>query len=396
MEDWKALEKKLIFHTTNRVPVVLVRGKGVYAWDDKGNKYIDFVAGWAVDSLGHCHPALVKAVKKQVGTLIQTSNQFYTVPQLKLAKLLIDNSCFNKAFFCNSGAEANEGAVKLARRYGKLKLNGAYEVITAFNSFHGRTLAMTAATGQKKFQDSYTPLPVGFINVEYNSIDSLRKAVGPNTCAIMLEPVQGEGGVNIPAGNYLAEVRKLCDETGILLILDEVQTGLGRVGSVFAYQKFNVEPDIITLAKGLGSGLPIGAILAKEHASVFVPGDHNATYGGNPLICTGSLAVVEYIIKNNLSAKAEAMGKYFLSELEKLKAEFSFISDVRGIGLLLGMEFKSDIAEKIVLACISRGLLINMLKPNLVRFMPPLIVEKNHIDRGIGILREVFKLELSK
>jgi acetylornithine/N-succinyldiaminopimelate aminotransferase len=396
MEDWKELEKKLIFHTTNRVPVVLVRGKGVYVWDDKGNKYIDFVAGWAVDSLGHCHPALVKAVKKQVGTLIQTSNQFYTVPQLKLAKLLIENSCFNEAFFCNSGAEANEGAVKLARRYGKLKLNGAYEVITALNSFHGRTLAMTAASGQKKFHDPYTPLPVGFINVEYNSVDALRKAVGSNTCAIMLEPVQGEGGVNVPAVNYIKEVRQLCDEKGILLILDEVQTGLGRVGALFAYQKLNAEPDIMTLAKGLGSGLPIGAILAKEHASVFVPGDHNATYGGNPLVCAGSLAVVEYIINNKIPAKAEALGKYFLGELEKLKSEFGFISDVRGMGLLLGMEFKNNIAEKLVLACLTKGLLINMVKPNMIRFMPPLIVEKDQIDKVISILREEFRLELSK
>jgi acetylornithine/N-succinyldiaminopimelate aminotransferase len=393
MENWKELESKLIFQTTRRVPLVLVRGKGVYVWDEDGSKYLDFVAGWAVDSLGHCHPALVDAIKKQVGTLVQTSNQFYTIPQLKLAKLLTENSCFDRAFFSNSGAEANEGAVKLARRYGKLKLNGAYEVITALNSFHGRTLAMTAATGQKKFQDSYTPLPVGFINVEFDNVDSLKKATGPNTCAIMLEPVQGEGGVNIPDDNYLAEVRKWCDEKGILLILDEVQTGVGRVGSLFAYQKYNVEPDIMTLAKGLGSGIPIGAILAKERASVFVPGDHNATYGGNPLMCAGSYAVVEYIIKNKIPEKVDALGKYFLSELQKLKSEFGFITAARGMGLLLGLAFDKDIAPQVLTACLQKGLLVNAVKPNMIRFMPPLIVEKEHIDKAINTLREVLRLE---
>jgi len=396
MENWQELESKLMFQTTKRVPLVLVRGKGVYVWDEKDNKYLDFVAGWAVNSLGHCHPALVNAINKQAKTLIQTSNQFYTMPQLKLAKLLVENSCFSRAFFCNSGAEANEGAVKLARRYGKLKLKGAYEIITALNSFHGRTLAMTAATGQKKFQESYTPLPVGFINVEFDNIDAIKNATGPNTCAVMLEPVQGEGGVNIPSPDYFSNVRKWCDETGILLILDEVQTGIGRVGSLFTYQKFNVEPDIMTLAKGLGSGLPIGAILAKEHASVFVPGDHNATYGGNPLVCTGSYAVVEYIIKNKIPARVEELGKYFLAELEKLKAEFSSITAVWGLGLLLGIAFDKDIAGQLLMCCIEKGFLVNAVKPNMLRFMPPLIVEKEHIDRAISILREVFRSELSK
>jgi len=393
MEDWKKIESELMFQTTIRVPLVIVRGKGVYVWDNEGNKYLDFVAGWAVDCLGHCHPALVNAIRKQVGILIQTSNQFYTIPQLKLAQLLMSKSCFNRAFFCNSGAEANEGAVKLARRYGKLNLNGAYEVITMMNSFHGRTLAMTAATGQKTFQEPYTPLPVGFINVEYNSIDAVKAATGPNTCAVMVEPIQGEGGINIPGKDYLSDLRKWCDSKGLLLIFDEVQTGMGRIGSLFAYQHFNVEPDILTLAKGLGGGLPIGAILAKQHAAVFVPGDHNATFGGNPLVCTGSRAVLEYLIDNNYPEKARQLGAYFMDKLNKLKDEFKVIKEVRGVGLLIGVVFEKDIAGDVLKSCLKKGLLVNAVKPHIIRFMPPLITETKHIDKAINILEEVLRLE---
>jgi predicted acetylornithine/succinylornithine family transaminase len=390
MEDWKKVESKLIFHTTIRTPLVLVKGKGIYVWDEEGNKYIDFVAGWAVDCLGHCHPVLVDALKKQADTLIQTSNQFYTVPQLKLARLLIDESCFDRAFFCNSGAEANEGAVKLARRYGKLNLNGAYEVITAFNSFHGRTLAMTAATGQKKFQEPYSPLPVGFVNVEYDNIDAVKNATTDNTCAVLIELVQGEGGVNIPDKNYIFELRKWCDEKGILLIFDEVQTGMGRIGSIFGYQRFSIEPDIATLAKGLGGGLPIGAILAKEHASVFIPGDHNATFGGNPLVCTGSYAVVDYIIKNRIPEKVVELGQYFIDRLNEMKSRYSFIKGVRGEGLLIGLIFEKEISGKILMKCLQEGLLVNAVKPDMIRFMPPLIIEKKHIDDAINMLEKVF------
>ena len=279
--------------TVTRVPVTLVRGKGARVWDDKGKKYLDFVGGWAVNSLGHCHPVLVKALTEQAKTLIQTSNQFYTIPQLQLAELLIKNSCLDRVFFCNSGAEANEGAVKLARRYGKLHLNGAYNIITTFESFHGRTLAMVAATGQNKFQEPYIPLPDGFVNVNYNDIEAIKKATTAQTCAVMLEPIQGEGGVNVPDDNYLKEVRAWCDEKGILLILDEIQTGIGRIGTLFGYEQFGVEPDIMTLAKGLGSGVPIGALLAKEKASVFSPGDHGSTFGGNPLVCATSAGCFE-------------------------------------------------------------------------------------------------------
>ncbi|MBI2856040.1 MAG: aminotransferase class III-fold pyridoxal phosphate-dependent enzyme, partial [Chloroflexi bacterium] len=254
MSTWIDLERKYYMQVARRQPIILVRGEGTRIWDDAGKEYLDFTAGWAVDTLGHCHPSLVKAVEEQARTLIQTSNQFYTIPQLKLAQLLIENSCLDRIFFCNSGAEANEGAVKLARKYGKAHRSGAYEVITALNSFHGRTLTMAAATGQPHYQEQWRPLAPGFINVPYNDINSIKQATTPNTCAVMLEPLQGEGGVNVPSPAYLKQVREWCDEQNLVMILDEVQTGIGRLGTLFGYQQFGVEPDVITLAKGLGGG----------------------------------------------------------------------------------------------------------------------------------------------
>jgi len=386
MSNWQELESKYHMHTFNRTPITLVKGQGARVWDDDGREYLDFVAGWAVDSLGHCHPTVAEAIAEQARILIQTSNQFYTVPQLRLAELLVQNSCLDKVFFCNSGAEANEGAVKLARRYGKLNLNGAYEVITAMGSFHGRTLAMTAATGQSKFQEPYLPLPVGFVNVEYNSIEAIKAATTNQPCAVMLEPVEAEGGVNIPDGKYLAEVRAWCDQKGILLILDEIQTGIGRLGTLFAYEQYGTEPDIMTLAKGLGSGAPIGAIMAKDRASVFVPGDHGSTFGGNPLVCAAAYATLKFIIDNNIAGNVKRIGRYFIAGLEDLKRKFDFITDVRGRGLLLAMEFSSDIAQEVVTACLDRGLLVNRLKPNTLRFMPPLIIGKEEVDEALGIL----------
>jgi acetylornithine/N-succinyldiaminopimelate aminotransferase len=384
--DWQELEKKLFLQTIKRAPVTLVRGKGARVWDDQGREYLDFYSGWATSSLGHCHPALVKALEKQARTLIHVSNQFYTIPQLELAQLLVEHSCLNRVFFCNSGAEADEGAVKLARRYGKLRLNGAYEVITALNSFHGRTLAMTAATGQSKFQEPYTPLPVGFINVEYNNIEAIKRATSEKTCAVLLEPIQGEGGVNVPADDYLQKVQSWCKEKGILLILDEVQTGASRTGTLFAYEQFGVEPDIMTLAKGIGSGVPIGAILAKERCSVFSPGEHGSTYGGNPLACAAAHAVLKYMIDHNIPAHVKRVGNYLVTKLESMKKQFDFITDVRGRGLLIALEFNQEIAEKLVLACIDKRLLVNRLKPNAVRFMPPLIITEKEVDKAVGIL----------
>ncbi len=388
MSYWQEIEQKYYMRTFSRVPVTLVKGEGARVWDEDGREYLDFVGGWATTSLGHCHPAVTAALVEQAQTLIQTSNQFYTVPQLRLAELLVKNSCLDRVFFCNSGAEANEGAVKLARRYGKLKLDGAYEVITTFNSFHGRTLAMIAATGQEKFQAPFVPLPEGFVNVDYNSLAAIKKVASKKTCAVMLEPVQGEGGVNIPSGNYLKEVREWCNQTGVRLILDEIQTGLGRLGTLFGYQQFDIEPDIMTLAKGMGNGVPIGAILAKESASVFVSGEHGSTFGGNPLACAAGYATVKFIIENDIAGNARRVGEYFLSRLQELKKKFPFIIDVRGMGLLIGIVFNSDIADSALKACLDGGLLVNRLKPNMLRFMPPLIIGNAEVDEAVGILEK--------
>jgi acetylornithine/N-succinyldiaminopimelate aminotransferase len=391
MPDWIELEKKYYMRTfaALRIPPVMVRGKGARLWDESGKEYLDFVAGWAVTNLGHSHPVVAKAIAEQAQTLIQTSNQFYTVPQLQLAELLVNNSCLQRVFFANSGTEANEGAVKLARRYGKLKLNGAFEVITALNSFHGRTLAMTAATGQAKFQEPYQPVPVGFKHVEYGNLEELVNATTDQTCAVMLELVQGESGVNAPPPRYFQGVREWCDKKGLLLILDEIQTGLGRLGTLFGYQQFDIEPDIMTLAKGLANGVPIGALLAKEHASVFVPGDHGGTFGGNPLACAVGYATMKYIIDNDIPGNTKKVGAYFFAGLEKLHQKCPFIINVRGRGLLLAVEFDREIGQSVLVSCQDLGLLVNKVKPNALRFMPPLIITNREVDEALGILDKV-------
>ena len=389
MTNWQELEHKYFLQTGVRVPVTLVKGQGVKAWDDAGREYLDCVAGWAVNSLGHCHPVVSEAIAKQARTLIQTSNQFFTVPQLQLAELLVQNSCLDRVYVCNSGAEANEGAVKLARRYGHLKLNGAYEVITALNSFHGRTLAMTAATGQPNFQKPYLPLPVGFINVEYDNIEAIKAATTDKTCAVMLELIEAEGGINIPDDGYLAAVREWCNQKGILLILDEIQTGIGRTGTLFGYEQCGVEPDIMTLAKGLGSGVPIGAFMAKEEVCVFAPGEHGSTFGGNCLTCAASYAAVKHIIDTDVIGNVKKVGSYFMSKLEGLKQKHNCITDVRGRGLLIAVEFGTDIALEVLVACINGGLLVNRLKPNTLRLMPPLIISNGEVDQVVDILDKV-------
>jgi acetylornithine aminotransferase/acetylornithine/N-succinyldiaminopimelate aminotransferase len=389
MTDWQELEHKYLMNTAKRLPVTLVRGEGARVWDDRGKEYLDFVGGWAVNVLGHAHPEIAAAVSEQARTLIHTSNQFYTVPQLQLAELLVQNSCFDKVFFCNSGAEANEGAVKLARRYGSLHLNGAYEVITAMSSFHGRTLAMVAATGQPKFQQPYAPLPEGFVNLEYNNVEAIKRATGRKTCAVMLEALQGEGGVNVPDDGYLKEVRFWCDEKGILLILDEIQTGMGRTGTLFAYQQSGIEPDIMTLAKGLAGGVPIGALLAKEKASVFAPGEHGSTFGGNPLACAAGYATLKFILEHDIVGNCCRVGDHLKTGLERLKEKFEIIVEVRGHGLLVAVELSSDIAEGVVKTCLEEGLLVNGVKPNALRFMPPLIIGERDVDEAIGILEKV-------
>ncbi len=386
---WQELEHRLFMKTFKRTPITLVKGKGSWVWDDEGNKYLDFVAGWAVDCLGHCPPVVVKAIEEQARTLIQTSNQFYTIPQLQISQILIDHSCCDRIFIANSGAEANEGAIKLARRYGKLKLDGAYEIITANNSFHGRTLAMVAATGQHKFQNPYTPLPEGFVNVEYNNISAIKEAINKNTCGIFLEVIQGEGGVNIPDDNYLKEVQELCKEKGPLLMLDEVQTGIGRTGTLFAYEQYGIEPDIITLAKGLGSGVPIGAFLSKEEVAVFTPGDHGSTFAGNPLVCAAAYSTLQYMLEKDILGNVTRTGKYFINKLKGLRKQFDIITDIRGRGLLIALQFRDDIAEEVVTSCVGKGLLLNRVKPNTIRFMPPLIITEKEIDIAVDVLTSV-------
>jgi len=388
MTDWQKLESKYFIQISPRTPITLVKGEGARVWDDSGKEYLDFVGGWAVNSLGHCPKVVADALDEQARTLIQTSNQYYTVPQIKLAQLLVENSCLDRVYVCNSGTEANEGAVKLARRYGSLKLNGAYEVITTTNSFHGRTLAMTAATGQEKFQTPYTPLPTGFKTVAYNDVEAIKAATTDKTCAVMLEPIQGEGGVNIPDDDYLLNMRQWCDEKGILLILDEIQTGIGRLGTLFGYEQYGVEPDIMTLAKGLGSGVPVGAFMAKDSCAVFAAGEHGSTFGGNALTSAAAYATVKYVIDNDIPGNVKRVGQYLMDGLKKLKDKYSFVTEVRGRGLLVAMEFDSDIGADVLTACLERGLLVNRVKPNAIRLIPPLIIGNKEVDQALGILDE--------
>jgi acetylornithine/N-succinyldiaminopimelate aminotransferase len=386
MTNWPEIDSKYYMQTIVRHPLTLVRGKGARIWDDAGKEYLDFVGGLAVNCLGHCHPVVVKAVTEQVNTLMQVSLWYYNVPMLQLAELLVKNSCLQRVFICNSGLEANEGAIKLARRYGALKLNGAYEIITMENSFHGRSLATTAASGQKKMHTPFEPLPVGFINVANNSIEAVKAATTDKTCAVMLEVIQAEGGVNMPADGYLKAVRDWCDKKGILLIIDEVQTGVGRLGTLFGYQQFGIEPDIMTLAKGLGGGMPIGAVLAKEKAAVFTLGDHNSTFGGNPVTSAAAYATFKYVVEHDVPDNAKKSGEYLMKKLNALKQKYPFVTEVRGRGLLVAMEFNADIAQDVLQKCMDNGLLVNRLKTNALRFIPPLIITEKDVDEAMGIL----------
>lgn len=383
-----------VMNTYNRMPVVLRKGRGVKVWGVNGKEYLDFVAGIAVNVLGHCHPRVVVAIQKQAQRLIHVSNLYYNEPQVRLAKLLVENSFADKVFFCNSGAEANEGAIKLARKYAKENMKGErYEIITALNSFHGRTLATLTATGQEKFQKGFEPLMPGFRYVEFNNLKALESAIDEKTCAVLLEPIQGEGGIRVPSPNYLKGVREICDKYGILLILDEVQTGIGRTGRLFAYEHFGIEPDIMTLAKGLGSGVPIGAVLATDKvASSFQPGSHASTFGGNPLCCAAAIATIETVIEDGfILDQCRRMGEYLLQGLNELKEEYSsIIVDIRGMGLMIGMEMAVDCLE-ITKDCLERGLIINCTAGNVIRFTPPLIVQKRDIDHMLDILDDVLR-----
>ncbi|MCL2337621.1 MAG: acetylornithine transaminase [Firmicutes bacterium] len=382
-----ALSDQYVMHTYGRIGLALVQGQGAELRDAEGKTYLDFVGGLAVNSLGHCHPAVVRAIRDQAETLMHVSNLYYTEPQAKLAELLVQNSCCQRVFFCNSGAEANEAAIKLTRKYAK-KFGGPekYEIITAEKSFHGRTLAAITATGQTKYQQGFEPLPQGFKYVPFNDLAALQKAVGPHTCAVLLEPVQGEGGVIPAERDYLAGVRELCDQQGLLLIFDEVQCGLGRIGKFMAYQHYGVEPDLITLAKALAGGFPMGAMLAKQAvADVFAPGDHAATFGGNPLACAAALAAMGVMLQEAVPENCAQVGAYLKEQLLVLQQKYSFIREVRGLGLLLGMELAVEGAPY-VRRCQERGLLINCAAGNVLRLLPPLIITKEEADRAVAIL----------
>ncbi|MBM7853873.1 acetylornithine/N-succinyldiaminopimelate aminotransferase [Desulfohalotomaculum tongense] len=378
---------KYVMNTYGRLPLALVKGKGARVWDAEGKEYLDFVSGLAVNSLGHCHPRVVKAIWRQADTLMHVSNLYYIEPQVRLARLLVENCCADRVFFCNSGAEANEGAIKLARKYAKLHHGpDKFEIITAKRSFHGRTLATITATGQSKFQKGFEPLPGGFKYVPFNDLEALQQAAGPNTCAVMLEPIQGEGGIYPATREYLQGVARLCREKNLLLIFDEVQCGLGRTGNFLAYQLYGVEPDIITLAKALGGGFPIGALLAKEHAAAaFQPGDHASTFGGSPLACTAALAAVQVLLEEGVIENARVMGEYLKDKLNQLAQRHRQIKEVRGAGLMLGVEVE-DKGPDIVNRCRERGLLINCVNNNVLRFLPPLIIKEKEIDAAIEIL----------
>ena len=389
--DWKEVESKYYMFVVRRQPVVIVKGDGTRVWDVDGKEYLDFTSGWAVNNAGHANAAIADAISEQARTLLQTSNQFYTIPQLRLAELLVENSALDKVFFCNSGAEANEGAMKLARRYGATERGGAFEIITALDSFHGRTMANVSATGQPHYQELFQPIPPGFKHVSFGDFEELKGAVSDQTVAVMLEPVQAEGGVNIPPEGYLENVREFCDAEGLLLIFDEVQTGIGRLGTLFGYERFGVEPDIMTLAKGLGGGVPIGAFMAKDAACAFQPGDHGPTFGGNALTCAAGYASTKYVIENDLPANAKAMGERMSAGLSAISESGGRVAEIRGMGLLWAVLFDEDIAPDVVANCNAAGLLTNPLRPNAVRLMPPLTVSADEVDAALERLEASIK-----
>jgi len=379
-----------LMNTYARFPLTLVRGQGSKVWDDAGKAYLDFISGIAVNTLGHAHPQLVAAISEQVATMLHCSNLFHIPKQQQLAAKLATLSGLAEVFFSNSGAEANEGAIKLARKYFFDQGSDRRGIISATRSFHGRLLSTLTATGQDKVKHGFDPLPPGFGHVPLNDIDALRAAIRADTAAILLEPLQGEGGVNIAHPEYLQAVRKLCDEEGILLILDEIQTGMGRTGTMFAFEHAGIQPDILTLAKGLGGGVPIGALLATEKvAASFGPGTHGSTFGGNPLSCTAALTVIDVMEKESLLLNVAARGEQLLQGLLALSASFDWIDEVRGQGLLLGLACSLEVAP-IITACRDAGLLVLAAGPDVIRILPPLNVSAADIDEALGVLEEVF------
>jgi acetylornithine/N-succinyldiaminopimelate aminotransferase len=392
MKNERIIEKadKVIAATYSRTPVVLVEGKGCTVRDLEGNTYIDCVAGIAVCNLGHAHEGVAQAISEQARRLVHVSNLYYTIPQVELAERLVEHSFADRVFFCNSGAEANEAAIKLARKYFKDRgMPQRFRIITMGGSFHGRTMATLSATGQDKIKKGFAPLLDGFDIVPFDDLKAVTDAVTPETCAVMLEPIQGEGGVRMPGSGYLEGLRRLCDEKDLLLIFDEVQTGMGRTGRLFAYEHYGITPDIMTLAKALANGLPMGAMLAKESvAGAFSAGAHASTFGGTPLVATAALTVMKTLLEGGLIAHCAEIGRYFQAQLAELQRKHGVVREVRGMGLLLGMDLTCD-GTPIVKACLKKGFLVNCTQGHVLRFIPPLVIAKDEVDSVIACLDEV-------
>lgn len=393
-KEYISIADKCIMGTYRRYPVVFTRGRGMKLWDSEGREYLDFVAGIAVCSLGHAHPAVTRAMQEQAERLVHVSNLYYIEAQIEYARLLTENCALKKVFFCNSGAEANEGAIKLARKFGNDSSSGMRnEIISMIASFHGRTMATITATGQEKFQQGFHPLLPGFKYAPFNDLETLAGMITERTCAVLVEPIQAEGGIRLPAPGYFAGLRKLCDERNILLILDEVQVGMGRTGSLFAYEQEGIIPDIITIAKAMGNGFPLGATLAGEKiAAAFEPGSHASTFGGNPLGMAAARATLEILLSEGIIQECRNKGSYLMARMKELQARHKLIKEVRGRGLLVGVELNGE-AAVIIARAMKRGLLIASAGPNVLRFVPPLIATKQDIDQATAILDEVFKEE---
>jgi acetylornithine/N-succinyldiaminopimelate aminotransferase len=384
--DWVALEHKYYQGTFKRQPVTFVRGQGTRVWDSDGKEYLDLVAGIAVNVLGHCHPAIVKAVQEQVTQLVHVSNLYYNTRQIELAEQLGELSGGMRSFFSNSGAEANEGAIKLARKFGRVHKNGAFEVISMERSFHGRTLATTAATGQAFYQATWVPIPEGFKQVPFNDLDALKAAISDNTVAVLLEAIQGEGGIWSGNPEYIQGVRKLCDERNLVMICDEVQAGMGRTGKFFSWEHFDVVPDVVTMAKGLAGGVPIGAMLTGPRTDLFEPGDHGTTFGGNPIACAAGIATIKTILDENLIENAARIGDYCHSKFEAFCSKYPFIDSPRGIGLMQAVNVKHGLAPVIVQQALEHGLLMNALGASTLRIVPPLNMTKADVDEATDLL----------
>jgi len=390
LAEARNIEKRHLFdlYSTFRIPLLIERGEGAYVWDVEGRRYLDLVSGGrAATALGHCHPRVTAAIRQQAGRLLHMSNDFYTAPALELARLLGGLSVCDRVWLCNSGAEANEAAIKLARKHARSHSPDKVEIITALHSFHGRTLATVAATGQPKYRQGFEPLPPGFRHLPYNDLDAMRRAVNDNTCAVMLEPVLGEAGVFPATREYLQGVRSTCDDHGALLIMDEVQTGLGRTGRMFAYQHYDIEPDIVTLAKALGGGIPIGAMLARDPvASAFKPGDHMSTYSGSALPAAAALAALQAIMDEGLVENAREVGGYLADKIRTLPDDR--VSEVRGMGCMIGVTLTQPVASQVKQRCLEGGVLIVTVGDSILRLLPPLILTQEQADEGFEVLAQ--------